>query len=94
MTAPLAVIEAALTAANALAERTLAQLADASARADRADARADDLRIRIDTLQHALDAAHTDARAAQNAADALRAAEAERKARGLLMRLRAAWRGE
>ena len=35
-----------------------------------------------------------DAQAALEAAEALRQAEAERKARGLVARLRAAWRGE
>jgi hypothetical protein len=34
------------------------------------------------------------AQAAQDAAEALRRADAARKARGLLARLRAAWRGE
>jgi hypothetical protein len=101
MTAPLAVIEAALTAANerasaafAIAERTLSQLADADARADRAEARADDLRTSLDTIQHAMDHANAEAQQAARAADALRAADADRKARGLLTRLRSAWRGE
>ena len=38
--------------------------------------------------------AQHDALAAQQAAAELRQAEAERKARGLVARLRAAWRGE
>jgi hypothetical protein len=88
-------------AAITLADQSVALLTDAAARADRAEAaiagersRADALRDRIEALQAGLDAAHADARVAQNAADALRQAEAERRARGLVARLRAAWRGE
>jgi hypothetical protein len=105
----LAALEDALLAANtraeaalALADRTLAQLADAHARADRAETRADVLRDRIDAMQVQIAAAEAaaeqgraGAQAAQDAAEALRRADdAARKARGLLARLRAAWRGE
>jgi hypothetical protein len=122
----LAALEDALTAANtraeaavALADRTLAQLADAHARAERAEAaitgerqHADALRDRLEAMQHDLDATNADlagartlsdeieaamqARiaAAQDALTALRKAETDRKARGLVARLRAAWRGE
>jgi hypothetical protein len=70
--------------------------------------RADSLQIRLDGLLHDLDTAHQQAREAQVAAEAaqigqaeaeadtaeLRQAEAVRKGRGRLARLRAAWRGE
>ena len=42
----------------------------------------------------AVDQARRDARAAEEATEALRQADAERRARGLLARLRRAWRGE
>ena len=154
----LAVLEAALIEANkradaalALADRTLAQLADANARADRSEVRADAaeqlakqtqseaqdalqraevadraddaatvaeratadaLRERVNDLQagqelmmgiHAraqaaaqrdLDMARAQATTAHDALKTLRQAEADRKARGLLARLRAAVRGE
>jgi hypothetical protein len=38
--------------------------------------------------------AHADAKIAAQDAEALRQADADRKARGLLARLRTAWRGE
>jgi chromosome segregation ATPase len=81
--------------------RSDALLADAQARADRTEAsivgersRADALRDRLDSLQHDLDTANAAAQQAAEAAEALRAAEAKRKARGLLARLRAAMRRE
>jgi hypothetical protein len=52
----------------------------------RADARADELRAERDQ-------ARAEATEARQAADTLRKAEAERQARGLLARLRQAWRG-
>jgi chromosome segregation ATPase len=69
--------------------------------------RADALRDRLDGMQHdldaarermqfsqaALDQAQAEARKARDAAEALRQAEADRKARGVLARLRDAWRG-
>ena len=48
----------------------------------------------IDMHARELAVARHDALAAQQAAAELRQAEAERKARGLVARLRAAWRGE
>jgi hypothetical protein len=60
---------------------------------DRERARADALRDRLDGLQHDLDATRQQAQQAQQAADELRQAEASRKGRGRLARLRAAWRG-
>ena len=141
MTAP--DIEAALTAANsradaalAVADRALAQLAEAQARADRLDllvqtergrivaieakaaaaeqgreaeqARADEMRGRLDDFAAKLTDAQAELAAAQEATKASSAevlmlarkvneaaeADAERRARGLLARLRAAWRRE
>ena len=80
-----------------------AERAEAGRDAERAEAEA--LRTSIDELKagqalmidmHAreLAAAQQDARDAQHGAETLRQAEAARKARGLLARLRAAWRGE
>ena len=46
-----------------------------------------------DTLRRELMAAQDQLEQARDAADALRQAEAERQARGLMARLRAAWRG-
>ena len=66
---------------NRAADRPLARLA------------ADTLRITTDRLRHDLLAARQ-AEQARQAAAQLRLAEAERKARGLVVRLRAAWRGE
>jgi hypothetical protein len=87
-------------------ERARADRADQALGGERA--RADTLRDRLEGLQGELaDAraaaeqtgldlrmARHDAEAAQQGAAALRRAEVERKARGLLARLRAAWRGE
>ena len=77
-----ALVEAArrADAAIALAERLTAQLTEAGARADRAEARADQERLRADELRDRL--------------EAFRQAEAERQARGMLARLRAALRRE
>ena len=80
-----------------------AELAEAGRGAERAEAEA--LRTTIDELKagqalmtemHAreLAVAQDAARRAEEAAEALRQAHAERKARGLMARLRAAWRGE
>jgi len=91
-------------AAQVFAERTLAELADAHARTDAAVARAEvadgdrraaeqraeELRERIDALQVQLAARQE----VIDAAEVTRRAEYERRARGLLARLRAAWRGE
>jgi len=71
----------------ALADRTLTQLTDAGTRIDRLEC---DL---ADALT-AADVARAEAREAQNNAAELRQADAERRARGLVARLRAAWRGE
>jgi hypothetical protein len=48
----------------------------------------------IDMNTRELAAAQQGVRDAQHSAETLRQAEAERKARGLVARLRAAWRGE
>ena len=74
-------------AALALAQGTMAQLAEANARADRAEGR-------VTAIQAGLDVARAEARAAQDAAEAIRKEDDARKARGLLARLRAAARRE
>ena len=71
----------------ALAVRTRGQLSDAGTRIDRSEC---DL---ADALT-AADVARAEAREAQNNAAELRQADAERRARGLVARLRAAWRRE
>jgi len=104
----LAALEDALRAADARADAALAlantlaaELADAGVRADHERQRADALHTGLATAETAitelragLAVAEHDAQAALEAAEALRQAEAERKARGLVARLRAAWRGE
>ena len=50
--------------------------------------------LMIDMHARELAASQHDAETAQQAAAELRQAEAERKARGLVARLRGAWRGE
>jgi hypothetical protein len=87
----IAAAEARADTAIALAERTLTQLAEANARADRAETRADNLQRDLNAVR---EAAREAIREAQNAAEALRQADAKRKARGLVARLRSAWRGE
>ncbi len=80
----------------------------AEGRADRAEqaiagerARADAVRARLDAMQEQLaaeaeaaDQARSQAQAAQDNAEKLREADATRKGRGRLARLKAAWRGE
>jgi chromosome segregation ATPase len=69
----------------------------ADALRDRLDGMQRDLdaaRERMQFSQAALDQAQAEARKARDAAEALHQAEADRKARGLVARLRAAWRGE
>jgi hypothetical protein len=82
-------------------ERAEADRAEERGRADRAEAattagraRADALRERIDGSERDRAAAVAIADEAVKAAEALRQAEDARKARGLVARLRAAWRGE
>jgi chromosome segregation ATPase len=70
--------------------RLATQIDGFAVRADQAEARTDSLRARVDVLQRERDTARA---AAQEAVDGLRQAEEERRARGLLARLRAAWRG-
>ena len=81
---------------------------DAEQGRDLANALADELRDRLDSVRADLDAAQQQAREAQVAAESaqiaqavseadaaeLRQADAERRGRGRLARLRAAWRGE
>jgi hypothetical protein len=80
--------------AVALVDRTLAQLADANARVDHALAQAAEAATRADRLRDERDNAQVRAQTAQAEAEALRQANAQRKARGRWERLRAAWRGE
>ena len=80
--------------ALALADRTLAQLADMTGRIEQAESRADAPHQRADRVEARADAAEEAARKAQRASSRSARPEAERKARGLVARLRAAWRGE
>jgi hypothetical protein len=111
----LAALEVAMAEANAraenalaLADRSMALLADAETRADRAEravagerARADVLRDRLDAAergrreaQDAADQAHRQTTSALEAAEELRQANEARKARGRMWRVLAAWRRE
>jgi hypothetical protein len=76
-----------------LVDRTLAELAGASARADQLLAQAAEATTRADRLREERDNAEVRAQAAQAEADQLRKAEAERREQGRWARLRAAWRG-
>ena len=98
-------LSAEVVRAEKQAEAVVGRAERAEAGRDAERARAEALRTTIDELKagqammaemHAreLAVAQHDAQAAQQAAAELRRAEAERKARGLLARLRAAWRGE
>jgi hypothetical protein len=87
----------AAEAADARAKQAEAGRAEERGRADRAEAtttaergRADELRERIEALQVQITARQE----VIDAAEATRRAEDERRARGLVARLRAAWRGE
>jgi chromosome segregation ATPase len=73
---------------------TTARLAEADGRADRAEQALAGERNRADMLRDRLEAAEQAHGKATQAADELRQAEAARKGRGLVARLRAAWRGE
>jgi hypothetical protein len=98
-------LSAKVVRAEKQAEAAIGRAERAEAGRDAERARADALRTTIDELKagqtlmtdmHArkLAVAKHDALAAQQAAAELRRAEAARKARGLVARLRAAWRGE
>jgi chromosome segregation ATPase len=87
--------------AETRADRAERAIADERNRADRAESsrdtersRADELRDRLDDLGSKLDDAPAELATAQDQNEALRRAEAERRARGVLARLKAAWRGE
>jgi chromosome segregation ATPase len=104
----ISVLEAAIAALRERSEADQGTIAvlrkdfeQANGRADRAEAgrdaersRADELRGRLDDLGGKLTGAQTELAAAQDQVEALTQAEAERRARGLLARLRAAWRAE
>jgi len=83
----LAILEAALMEANKRADQ-------AEARAGQAEATVAGERQRADALRDRLAASEAEARAAQDRAAALQLADEARKARGLVARLRAAWRGK
>jgi hypothetical protein len=98
-------LSAEVVRAEKQAEAAVGRAERAEAGRDSERARAEALRTTIDKLKaeqalitemHAreLAVARHDAQAGQQAAAELRRAEAERKARGPLARLRAAWRGE
>jgi hypothetical protein len=79
--------------AMALADRTLGQLAEATERIEQADARADRFERNLAAALSVADMARAAARQAEQQAEALRQAEAARKARGHLRRVWEAWRG-
>lgn len=81
-------------AVQELADRAMAQLADAGERADRADARADRLERDLSSALAVADRARADASKAQDRADELTRAEEARRGQGRWARLRVAWRGE
>lgn len=79
--------------AMALADRTLAALAEANARAERAETGRGEAADQLALARAALDQAQGDARKARGEAEDLRRAEAARKAKGRLHRAWEAWRG-
>ena len=80
-----------VSALKAERHRLATQIDGFATRADQAEARTDSLRARVDVLQRERDTARAEA---QEAAMELRQAEAQQRARGLVARLRAVWRGE
>ena len=82
-----------LRLALTLVDRLSQQVADATAKVDQAERRADQAMERADRAEARADAANAAAQAAQERAEALQRESDARKARGLLARLRAAWRG-
>jgi hypothetical protein len=83
-------VEVAVERANPLAR---ADQAAEALRADNAEQEVEAERSRADGLWSKLETAQAELRAAQETAEQLRQAEAERQARGLLARIRAALRG-
>jgi chromosome segregation ATPase len=79
-----------VNALKAERHRLATQIDGFATRADQAEGRTDSLRARVDVLQRERDTARAEA---AQAADELRRAEDARKGRGLVERLRAAWRG-
>jgi len=79
-----------VNAIKAERHRLATQIDGFATRADQAEGRTDSLRARVDVLQRERDTARAEA---AQAADELRRAEDARKGRGLVERLRAAWRG-
>jgi hypothetical protein len=106
--ATVAQLTARMDTAVSIADRATSMAADAVARADRSEAaiageraRADAMRDRVAVreadlalIRAALDQTQAEARKAHAEVETLRRADAEREARGLVARLRAAWRGE
>jgi hypothetical protein len=101
-------LEGALAALRTRAEADAAEIERLRTAVDRAEQGRDAERVRADALadqanimqaklataEVVVDQARRDARAAQDQVEQLRQADAERRARGVLSRLRAAWRGE
>jgi hypothetical protein len=86
--------KAEVSALRTLADRTLAQLAEADERAEQASARADRLERDLSSALAAADAVRAEAKLVLETVETLRRAEESRKARGRWARLRAAWQGE
>jgi hypothetical protein len=80
--------------AETRADRAAAAIAGERQRADVLRDRLDAVRAQITAAEAAAEQGRVGAQAAQDAAEALRRADDARKARGLVARLRAAWRGE
>ena len=86
-TGALAALETAVLSLTARAEAAERRADDAGARADRAE-------VRADMAERVAERARGEAREALQRAEAVEHADATRKARGRLARLRAAWRGK
>jgi hypothetical protein len=80
--------------AEAEADRTIAALKDARERGDRERTRADHAEQRAREVEAALAAEQAARTKAEGEAAALRQTDQERRARGVMARLKAAWRGE
>jgi hypothetical protein len=85
--------EARADAALAVADRTLVQLSEATARIEAADQRAGRLERDLAAALAATDTARGEARTAQDAAEALRQADEARRGKGRLRRAWDGWRG-
>ena len=86
--------ETRIVAAEGRADRAEQAIAGERARADAVRARLDAMQVQLAAEAEAADQARRHAQAAQDNAEILREADAARKGRGRLARLRAAWRGQ